>query len=1415
MSNQGAIREFLQDYITLTKKGSDIISILEYVGKHFKADRAYIIELDQEKRVFNNTFEWTRKGVTAEIDNLQNIPFDGLEVWFDAFYQKGEFYISSLSDDYTPDSATYKILEPQGIESLMAAPFMVEGKLCGFLGVDNPKRDTDDLLLLSLISSAIYSDIILTRNANKKLSDRMNIIKSLSEIYTAVFSISLESKTFIEISATDIVHSIIGESGNAEEKLMYFCNNIVTPEFRSEMLEFTDLSTIEDRLKDKKIISKQFLSNIGIKENVDNEANWTQCSFIEGERGDDGHLKSVIFATQYIHDAKIKEIEINKQLKKSNDELLYLLDQEKKNSSVIDVLSNAYFALLLVDIKTNTLSIIRGQDKDKYFSSKNDARTALNRVIEEVVSDDYQTSMRVFVDFDFISSRIDGNAINEFEYQTKKGPWHRCSVFPVERDDKGNISKIIVGFRDITQEKKALTIQENLILALSMSYENVYVVNLDTKLSTSYRMSSDIRKNYGSKFAVGDFKENLAQYLETEVIKEDQYLFEPIKDVYQVDKLLRKEKTYYFNYRILRDGAIKYYQCQLVKPEIDGNEFVIAFKDVDEEKKKELDQQQRLSNALVKLAETNNNLRLESKISSSLSFEYHSLFLVRADVGEISIYRTDGIGMSEELVKSLVNFKKYDLVIKEYISKFVIPEDQERMYKSSSLESLLLNVKESGFYKQSFRRFLNGEILYYEMNVSKIISDGKTIFIIGMRDVDKEMRETLLMTKEMESQREIIKGLSSDYYSILLVDPINDSVLTNRALGIAGEDIRDMFDRIGSWSAGINEYASTVSESYKDEFLNKLSNEYLINHSSDYSFIYEKDLSSGKKYLQAKIAYVKTDINKYVVVVGTRNVDEMIQKEKQQELALKAAYDAAEAANRAKTDFLSNMSHDIRTPMNGIIGMTAIAAAHLDDSERVRDCLGKITQASKHLLSLINEVLDMSKIESGKVDLVEEEFNISDLIDNLITMNMSLIEAHNHKLNVIINNVEHEDVIGDSFRIQKIFTNLMSNAVKFTPNGGNITLTITEYPNKQAKVGCYEFVFEDDGIGIAPEFINRIFDPFSRAEDGRVSKIQGTGLGMTISRNIVRMMGGDIRVESEINKGSKFTVTIYLRLQETTQALYEKFVDLPILIADDDEITLQSCSMMLTDIGMKIDCVSNGADAIVKVVEHHLVNNDYYACILDWKMPDMDGIATTKAIRKAVGQDVPIIIISAYDWAGIEQEARAAGANAFISKPLFRSRLIRTFKSLIEDEDDSKIDFPLSSKFNNDFSGKRVLLVEDNDLNREIALEMLEMTGLTVDQAQDGIQAVDKIVENEDGYYDLIFMDIQMPRMNGYDATRAIRAMGRNYCKNIPIIAVTANAFAEDVHAAKTVGMNEHIAKPFDAEKLLATLEKYLHSDKQ
>lgn len=541
-----------------------------------------------------------------------------------------------------------------------------------------------------------------------------------------------------------------------------------------------------------------------------------------------------------------------------------------------------------------------------------------------------------------------------------------------------------------------------------------------------------------------------------------------------------------------------------------------------------------------------------------------------------------------------------------------------------------------------------------------------------------------------------------------------------------------------------------------------------------------------------------------------RDIKKDKQREAKRNIALRDALELAKHANNAKTAFLSTMSHDIRTPMNGIIGMTAIAAANINNPERVGDCLKKITNASKHLLSLINEVLDMSKIESGKIDLSEEEFNLSELIDNLIAMNRPQIKEHGHELSVSISRVDHENVIGDSLRIQQVFVNLLSNAIKYTPDGGKIKLSISEKPSNQNKVGCYEFIFEDNGIGMSEEFIQKIFDPFTRANDNRVEKIQGTGLGMPITRNIVYMMGGDIRVESKPDIGSRFIVTMYLKLQDTEEVSCNRLVNLDVLVADDDPMSLESCCDILNNFGMKTVGTTSGHEAVEIAIAHHDQKRDFFACILDWKMPDMNGVEAARAIRKSVGKDVPIIIISAYDWSSIEQEARAAGVNAFITKPLFRSRLAHTFNALVDHKESMDIVDESVELEEMDLSSKRVLLVEDNELNSEIAKTILNMAKLNVECAYDGVEAVDMLSSCDDNYYDLVFMDIQMPRMNGYDATRAIRALPREYLKRVPIIAMTANAFAEDVQAAKTVGMNEHIAKPLDLKRLARVLKKWL-----
>lgn len=570
--------------------------------------------------------------------------------------------------------------------------------------------------------------------------------------------------------------------------------------------------------------------------------------------------------------------------------------------------------------------------------------------------------------------------------------------------------------------------------------------------------------------------------------------------------------------------------------------------------------------------------------------------------------------------------------------------------------------------------------------------------------------------------------------------------------------------------------------------------------------------------LRHTILLIRDSVSDDIVAMNNlKDITDQRKKERETRKALLDAYEAANRASSAKTDFLSRMSHDIRTPMNAIIGMTAIAGTHLQEPEKMAECLGKITSASRHLLALINEVLDMSKIESGTLSLNEEEFNLASLMDNLLNMARPMIEEKQHELEVSIHDLKHENVMGDSMRIQQAFMNIVGNSVKYTPPGGRIRIELTEKPSGQVKTGCYEFVFTDNGIGMSPEFLQHLFEPFERAEDVRTSKVQGTGLGMPVARNIIRMMGGDIRVDSELEKGSRFTVQILLKYQEEDAVSLSELIRLPVLVADDDEIACQSTCLMLDELGLHSEGVFSGEEAVACVEKAHERQENYFAVILDWKMPGMDGIETAREIRRRVGPDVPIIILSGYDWSQCEMEARAAGVDAFITKPLFKSRLVTVLRSLLEEqqsqgsgEDDHELEQTLEKTLEQDFTGKRILLVEDNELNREIATEILEMVGLTVESAENGSIAVDMVAGAEPGYYNMVLMDIQMPVMNGYEATCAIRTLDRRDVKYIPIVAMTANAFAEDIQAAKSSGMNEHMAKPIDLNRLMDVLNRWL-----
>ena len=518
----------------------------------------------------------------------------------------------------------------------------------------------------------------------------------------------------------------------------------------------------------------------------------------------------------------------------------------------------------------------------------------------------------------------------------------------------------------------------------------------------------------------------------------------------------------------------------------------------------------------------------------------------------------------------------------------------------------------------------------------------------------------------------------------------------------------------------------------------------------------------------------------------------------------------AESANKAKTNFLSTMSHDIRTPMNAIIGLTTISEKNLDDKKMVGENLRKISLASNHLLTLINDILDISKVESGKLNLVPQTFSIVETVENLMNLSQPTIKAKNIEFNFRVSRMDKEYLYADQLRINQIYINLLSNAIKYTEPGGRVSVDMME--EESPKPGCVRLAYkvEDTGIGMSPEYMANMYQPFSRQTDSRVNKIQGTGLGLAITKRMVDLMEGTIECQSEQGKGTTFVVTLDLPIAEH-QVGDLKLEPMDVLIADDDEILLQTASDTLESLGLHVDKASNGQQALEMIKDRHEKGNDYRVVIVDLKMPDLDGVETIRRIHSEIDSNIPILLVSAYDWSDIDEEAKKVGVNGFLSKPLFRSTLYEKLNEILGNE------VQVSEQENEyaDLEGLNILVAEDNEINWEIISTLLSMYGITTERAENGRIAVEKMKAAKDGQYTLVFMDIQMPEMNGLDATRAIRQLENEYASKVPIIAMTADAFAENIAECLDAGMNGHIAKPIDIKLVLKEIRRIKEESKQ
>ena len=781
------------------------------------------------------------------------------------------------------------------------------------------------------------------------------------------------------------------------------------------------------------------------------------------------------------------------------------------------------------------------------------------------------------------------------------------------------------------------------------------------------------------------------------------------------------------------------------------------------------------------------------------------------------VVHPDGRVVVDHSFESWGNAYNFFGILREHsnISEKHILELSEK-FKEGHTDAMLVNLDGKNYYlvyEKSdiqdwiFLGLVQEDIVNASMNrlqFSTILLVGAVVlcvaaFFISLI-IQKNRRNLKKKDTEILYRDELFQKLSMNVDDVFLMMDAKtyqaDYVSPNaeKLLGITVEQIRKDI-RV------LEKLYLTESEEPKKNYLEKIQ----VHEQKEWDLEYAH-LKTGEQRWFHNIAMC-SEVNgkkKYILVMSDRTSDRKMNQ------ALSEAVCAAETANRAKSTFLSNMSHDIRTPMNAIIGLTTLAVSNIDNQKKVRDYLSKILSSSNYLLSLINDVLDMSRIESGKIHLEETEVSLSEVLHDLKTIISGQIHAKQLELYMDVMDVTNEDVYCDKTRLNQVLLNLLSNAIKFTPAGGTVSVRLKQFPGTVKGSELYEIRVKDNGIGMSQEFVQKLFSPFERERTSTVSKTQGTGLGMAITKNIVNMMGGTIEVQTEQGKGTEFIVRLPFRIQPDHHRI-EKIVELEglkALVVDDDFNTCDSVTKMLVKVGMRSEWTLSGKEAVLRARQSMELGDAFHAYIIDWRLPDMNGIEVTRQIR-SLGDHTPIIILTAYDWSDIEVEARAAGVTAFCSKPMFMSDIRETLMTAIGQRQAEPEDRILPAA-TSDFRGKCILLVEDNELNREIAVEILNEYGFQVDTAENGAEAVEKVKNSKSSSYDLVLMDVQMPVMNGYEATRRIRALNDPALAKITILAMTANAFDEDRKKAMECGMDGFLSKPIVVEELIDTLQNNL-----
>ena len=1085
--------------------------------------------------------------------------------------------------------------------------------------------------------------------------------------------------------------------------------------------------------------------------------------------------------------------------------------QEKKKDEGLNeaysAVSDIFLSMHRVNVKKNTYTAIKTTEAilKNSISGSNKFDDNAKVIMKALAKEDSYGSAMDFVNLDTLEERMNGKKHISINFEGKIAGMCRLHFIKEDCDSKGHLWHVVFAV-EISEENK----YQSVFSVLLKDYRNVYLADLNDGTARILKVSDDydFKDITSLKNKVFKFDDIINVWADSRVHPDDRAKVKETLNISYVKQHFTKESSCNGNYRSIEKGIWHNYQYNINK--INDHEAIVGFRIIDSiiEEHNARERKER---------EKEEAFRKEIDASYKKLEEMHDI-IVSSGMGTWSITLIDGKPgklEADKLMRQILGIGEKEMTAEEIYDFWysrIVPD---------AIPSVLNSVAqmEQGIHSENTYLWNHPTLgeRYVRCGGNAVKIDGGYVLRGYHYDVDKIVREqkekeqALANALTLEKQHsEVISALATIYTTIFRADLVshdyevlNSVALMGKVAGKGGK-LDDVIENI------LNAFVCPEMKKDMGEFLNL---DTLAVRLANVNTVSTEYKDPNGKWFEARFIVKHKDENGILkkVLYVAREITKEKEEKLKQDAALRDALMSARQASRAKTTFLNNMSHDIRTPMNAIIGFTALAQAHLDNSEQVQDYLSKIHTSSTHLLSLINEILDMSRIESGTVKLEENAVHIPDVLHDLRTIIQGQVAAKQQNLYIDTLDVTHEDVITDKLRLNQVLLNIVSNSIKYTNIGGNIIIRVKEKPCAKNGYTTYEFDVKDNGIGMSKEFIGNIFDAFSRERSTTVSGIQGTGLGMSITKNIVDMMNGTIEVFSELGKGSEFVVTLDFKLGDKVSATepIPELANARALVVDDDVNTCQSVSKMLREIGMRPDWSTSGREAVIRAKEASEFKDEYKAFIIDYLMPDMNGIETVRQIRRVIGDETPIIVLTAYDWTDFEEEAKQAGVTAFVSKPIFMSELRNVLTKPAEVKADVK-----EEPVKYDYHGKRVLLVEDNELNREIATAILKDAGMEVDIACDGTEAVSAIFKAPEDRYDVVLMDIQMPKMDGYTATREIRTLKNNRKANVPIVAMTANAFDEDRRKAFEAGMNGHIAKPIDMAVIAKTLDKIFASKK-